>query len=321
MAILWYIVIKKKIFLSPSCLGQKICRRGTERPCYKASYIQDSRRRLTFEDARQSCRSEGGELLSIETESEQRLIETFIQKLKVGDGDFWIGLRRSPPHHRTGNNNPGCPSQYYWVDGSKAKYRNWNWDEPSCGSEMCVVLYHQPSAPADEEGHFLFKWNDDNCSCKNNFVCKYKEGELVELLPTYLDVSYILYATIPAMLLLLLLAAAGFFCYRQRKTESFPGRSKQLMPTAPSVSSIQGPYAFSDITKLPHAALDYRTHAEIMTKYSCPYSHDAQYPDYENVTCSEKETGFVTNDIYETARTQSRRCRSQDGWVENEIYG
>lgn len=113
----------------------------------------------------------------------------------------------------------------------------------------------------------------------------------------------------------------SFLLIFRRKTESFPGRSKQLIPTAPSVSSIQGPYAFSDITKLPHAALDYRTQAEIMTKYSCPYSHDAQYPDYENVTCSEKETGFVTNDIYETARTQSRRCRSQDGWVENEIYG
>ncbi|MEQ2165851.1 hypothetical protein GOODEAATRI_021454 [Goodea atripinnis] len=103
--------------------GQKICRRGTERPCYRASYIQDSRRRLTFDDARQSCRSEGGELLSIETESEQRLIESFIQKLRVGDGDFWIGLQRSLLHHRTGNSNPGCPSRYYWVDGSKAKYR------------------------------------------------------------------------------------------------------------------------------------------------------------------------------------------------------
>lgn len=55
--------------------------------------------------------------------------------------------------------------------------RNWHWDEPSCGAEMCAVLYHQPSAPPDEEGHFLFQWNDDNCNSKNNYVCKYPEGE------------------------------------------------------------------------------------------------------------------------------------------------
>lgn len=116
------------IMLSPLCWlwcpGQRICRRGTERPCYKVSYIQDSRRRLTFEDARQACRSDGGELLSIETESEQRLMERFIQQLQVGDGDFWIGLRRSPQKYRTGTTNPECPLQYYWLDGSKAKFRS-----------------------------------------------------------------------------------------------------------------------------------------------------------------------------------------------------
>ncbi|KAG7281735.1 hypothetical protein CRUP_028049 [Coryphaenoides rupestris] len=32
---------------------------------------------------------------------------------------------------------------------------------------------HQPSAPPDEKGHFLFQWNDDNCNSKNNYVCKY----------------------------------------------------------------------------------------------------------------------------------------------------
>lgn len=115
------------ILLSPWCClwcpGQRICRRGTERPCYKVSYIQDSRRRLTFEDARQACRSDGGDLLSIETDSEQRLMERFIQQLQVGDGDFWIGLRRSPQHYRAGTTSPGCPSQYYWLDGSKAKFR------------------------------------------------------------------------------------------------------------------------------------------------------------------------------------------------------
>uniref|UniRef100_A0A3Q3QDC9 C-type lectin domain-containing protein n=1 Tax=Monopterus albus TaxID=43700 RepID=A0A3Q3QDC9_MONAL len=157
--------------------GQRICRRGTERPCYKVSYIQDSRRRLTFEEARQACRLDGGELLSIETESEQRLIERFIKQLQAGDGDFWIGLRRGPQRYRAGTTSPGCPSQYYWLDGSKAKFRNWHWDEPSCGGEMCVVLYHQPSIPPDE-GHFLFQWNDDNCNSKNNFVCKYPEKKV-----------------------------------------------------------------------------------------------------------------------------------------------
>lgn len=57
--------------------------------------------------------------------------------------------------------------------------RNWHWDEPSCGGEMCVVLYYQPSIPQDEDGHFLFRWNDHNCDSKNNFVCKYREGESV----------------------------------------------------------------------------------------------------------------------------------------------
>ncbi|XP_029964470.1 layilin [Salarias fasciatus] len=344
--------------------GQRICRRGTERPCYKVSYIQDSKRRLTFEDARQACRVDGGELLSIETENEQRLIERFIQQLQAGDGDFWIGLRRSPQRYRAGTASPGCPSQYYWLDGSKAKFRNWHWDEPSCGGEMCVVLYHQPSAPPDEEGHFLFQWNDDNCNSKNNFVCKYPEekmpvftgeGNIARTVPslkpnilptTEIDerikmalpessvsfsdgtfpVSYILYATIPA-LLLLLIAVAGFFCYRQhakrRKTErkNHISRSTQWKATAAAPCPIQGPYAFSDITKLPHTALGSSVPAVMMKKYSCAPLHDPQCGDYENVPCVNRESGFVTNDIYETSRAQSGRCHSQTGWVENEIYG
>ncbi|KAM9319084.1 layilin isoform 2-T2 [Pholidichthys leucotaenia] len=350
------------VFLHPGSAsklnGQRICRRGTERPCYKVSYIHDSRRRLTFEDAREACRVDGGELLSIETESEQRLIERFIQNLQAGDGDFWIGLRRSPQRYKGGTTSPGCPSQYYWLDGSKAKYRNWHWDEPSCGSEMCVVLYHQPSAPPDEDGHFLFQWNDDNCSSKNNFVCKYPEEKIPVFtgdrntehavpslrpdisttdsdqtikmgLPessafsdSSFNVSYILYATIPA-LLLLLFAAVGFFCYKQhakrRKTDTgiYSSSSKQWTSTAPPPVPIQGPYAFSDVTKLPHNALNMSTPAEITTKYFSPSSHDSLCDYYENVSCVDRESGFVTNDIYEMCKEQSRRT----GWVENEIYG
>ena len=79
---------------------------------------------MTYEEARLACRSDGGELLSIETESEQRLVERFIQQLKVGEGDYWIGLRRNPQRSRpAGASPPACPSQYYWLDGSRAKFR------------------------------------------------------------------------------------------------------------------------------------------------------------------------------------------------------
>ena len=55
-------------------------------------------------------------------------------------------------------------------------YRNWYVDEPSCGSEVCVVMYHQPSAPAGIGGPYTFQWNDDRCTMKNNFICKYSDG-------------------------------------------------------------------------------------------------------------------------------------------------
>ncbi|KAM6973203.1 layilin [Aplochiton taeniatus] len=324
--------------------GQRICRRGTERPCYKVSYIQDSRLRLTYQEARLACRSDGGDLLSIETEGEQRLLERFISQLEAGDGDFWIGLRRSPQRPRI---TTGCPSQYFWLDGSKAKFRNWHWDEPSCGGEMCAVLYHQPSAPPNEGGHFLFGWNDDNCNSKNNFVCKYPEDAPVPSLRPNLPltteedldikiglsessvsfsdntgyVSYILCGLVPFLLLLVVIA--GIFCYRRfakrRKTESdtCSSRSEQWLPPAPA----PGPYAFSDITKLPHPDLATLMSPADVKKMMLMSSAPArgQSDDYENVPSPEKESGFVTNDIYETCRGQ--QSPRLDGWVDNEIYG
>lgn len=337
--------------------GQRICRRGTERPCYKVTYVQDSRGRLTYPEARLACRSDGGDLLSIETESEQRLLERFISQLEVGDGDYWIGLRRSPQRHRS---TTGCPSQYFWLDGSKAKFRNWHWDEPSCGGEMCAVLYHQPSAPPNEGGRFLFRWNDDNCNSKNNFVCKYPEEKVpaftvaVKNIPTdapgpsfrsnlpsttegnlnmkiglsessvsFSDttgyVSYIFCGLIPFLLLLVLIT--GIFCYRRiakrRKMEAdtCSSRSEQWLPTTTT-----GPYAFSDITKLPHpdlATLTSPADVKRMMLMSSPRAGRSE--DYENVPGPGGESGFVNNEIYETCRGQ--QSARLDGWVENEIYG
>uniref|UniRef100_A0A8B9NW18 Layilin n=1 Tax=Apteryx owenii TaxID=8824 RepID=A0A8B9NW18_APTOW len=209
--------------------GQTVCRSGTQRPCYKIVYFHDVSRRVSYEEARLACRADGGHLVSIETEAEQRLIEKFIQSLLASDGDFWIGLKRKK--HEV-DNSTECQNLYSWSDGSLSKFRNWYVDEPSCGSEICVVMYHQPSAPPGVGGPYMFQWNDDRCNMKNNFICKYsldvateplkpvvpeehrkKDGNetLKEAKEPVLSLAYILIPSIPVLLLLMVITA--IFCF------------------------------------------------------------------------------------------------------------
>ncbi|XP_051494340.1 layilin isoform X2 [Apus apus] len=150
--------------------GQTVCRGGTQQPCYKVVYFHDASRRISYEEAHLACKADGGHLVSIGTEAEQRLIEKFIESLLASDGDFWIGLRRKKEEV---DNSTECQNLYSWSDGSSSEFRNWYADEPSCGSEICVVMYHQPSAPPGVGGPYMFQWNDDRCNMKNNFICKY----------------------------------------------------------------------------------------------------------------------------------------------------
>lgn len=102
------------------CAGQRVCRVGKGRPCYKLAYFSEPRRRLNFGEAELACRRDGGELLSVESESEQKIIEQLITELRPSDGDFWIGLRRN---HGDQVSSSECSSLYYWLDGSKSTFR------------------------------------------------------------------------------------------------------------------------------------------------------------------------------------------------------
>uniref|UniRef100_A0A665UIE8 C-type lectin domain-containing protein n=1 Tax=Echeneis naucrates TaxID=173247 RepID=A0A665UIE8_ECHNA len=102
------------------CAGQRVCKTGKGRPCYKLAYFSEFRRKLNFVEAELACRRDGGQLLSVESASEQKIIEQLIKELRPTDGDFWIGLRRS---HGDEDISSDCPSQYYWVDGSKSTFR------------------------------------------------------------------------------------------------------------------------------------------------------------------------------------------------------
>uniref|UniRef100_A0A3P8UDI3 Chondrolectin n=1 Tax=Amphiprion percula TaxID=161767 RepID=A0A3P8UDI3_AMPPE len=157
------------------------------------AYFQDVSSRVAFREAVQACEMDGGSLLSIQSPTEQRDIENLLQELRSGavggasggrggisDGDFWIGLTRVD-QTEPGNSFTSCPQLYQWTDGSVATFRNWYLDEPSCGGEACVVMYHQPTALPGLGGAYLYQWNDDRCNMKHNFICKYKpESHLVK---------------------------------------------------------------------------------------------------------------------------------------------
>uniref|UniRef100_W5MTM1 Chondrolectin n=1 Tax=Lepisosteus oculatus TaxID=7918 RepID=W5MTM1_LEPOC len=166
------------LFRKNNFTGQKLCYGGPKHPCYKIAYFNEMSSRVAFEEARKACEIEGGALLSIETETEQKAIEKLLQDLTssvsgIFDGDFWIGLMRNggTQEHTSFTT---CPELYKWTDGSVSQFRNWYYDEPSCGGEACVVMYHQPTAHHGLGGAYLYQWNDDRCNMKHNFICKYE---------------------------------------------------------------------------------------------------------------------------------------------------
>ncbi|XP_038828604.1 chondrolectin-like [Salvelinus namaycush] len=177
--------------------GQTVCQGGEERPCYKIAYFREMTSRIAFSEARQACEMDGGSLLSVESAAEQRHIEHLLQELRtsstgagtetgvgagtgnggIADGDFWIGLMRTEGEHTQENGGfASCPDLYLWTDGSVSQFRNWYFDEPSCGGEACVVMYHQPTALHGLGGAYMYQWNDDRCNMKHNFICKYEPG-------------------------------------------------------------------------------------------------------------------------------------------------
>lgn len=325
-------------------LGQLVCRGGTRRPCYKVIYFHDAFQRLNFEEAKEACRNDGGQLVSIETEDEQRLIEKFIENLLASDGDFWIGLRRLEEKQ---GNNTACQDLYAWTDGSTSQFRNWYVDEPSCGSEVCVVMYHQPSAPPGIGGSYMFQWNDDRCNMKNNFICKYAdekpsttpsikpEGEATEpatpVLPeetqkedtketfkesreAALNLAYILIPSIPLFLLLVVTSAACWvWICRKRKQEQPDPTTKEQHTIWPTPHQENSPNldVYNVIRKQSEADLaEPRPDLKNISFRVC--SGDATPDDiscdYDNVAVNPSESGFVT------------LASMESGFVTNDIY-
>ncbi|XP_047199504.1 layilin [Hippoglossus stenolepis] len=297
--------------------GQRVCKAGKGRPCYKLAYFSELRRRLNFVEAELACKRDGGQLLSVESASEQKIIEQLITELRPTDGDFWIGLRRNGGGS---DSSSDCSSQYYWLDSSKSTFRNWHWDEPSCGYEVCVVMYHQPSAPAGLGGLYMFQWNDDNCETKNNFICKYTAENPLDPLPpspnssqtdvfpasvlplnpsdqnqdrsTAMNLVYIIIPTIP--LILLLLTLTGVCCFKLLGTRRRKQQKSEVCQTDPGICPSSTP---TDVYNVIRSQKDddlVSTRPQTKnTSFLCS-SPDTPTGDYDNLGGRDTESGFVT---------------------------
>ncbi|XP_032084784.1 layilin isoform X1 [Thamnophis elegans] len=321
--------------------GQAVCLRGTQRPCYKIVYFHEVARRVGFQEALQTCRSDGADLVSIESQSEQVMVENMIQRFSASDGDFWIGLRREDEPE----NGTECPSLYTWTDGSSSTFRNWYADEPSCGSEWCVVMYHQPSAPAGDGGRYLFQWNDDRCNMKNNFICKYSEEkptvvpELAASQTGYITGSsaftspeppmqeavanktlpqakepawsllYILISSIPALLLLIAIAVFIFWVYAKRKREQREENTKEKDDWSSTKTRNSPSLEIYNVIKTQgEADLDGTRPQTQNSSFRVRLGGEDLCGDYDNMVVNNSESGFVT-----LASTES-------GFVTNDIY-
>ncbi|XP_021354593.1 macrophage mannose receptor 1-like isoform X2 [Mizuhopecten yessoensis] len=113
--------------------------------CYQ---FQDQQ--LDWNDARTTCRHQGGDLLSIASREEQFYITGRIRTMV--SIAMWIGA-----------NDRGSEGGWSWTDRSPFAYLNWQSGEPNDyhHNEDCGAIFTQKGT-----------WNDSPCTQRNGYICK-----------------------------------------------------------------------------------------------------------------------------------------------------
>ncbi|KAK2155690.1 hypothetical protein LSH36_233g02010, partial [Paralvinella palmiformis] len=125
--------------------------------CYKLAA-----ERITWRMARERCRMEDADLVTIETKLEQRWINQLArQSPDTRHCDFW-----------TGATDKYAEGDWRWVANNNAlSYSNWNHNEPNNGrgDEHCMQMLWV----------FNWAWNDAKCNYNNAcYICEIPLGKI-----------------------------------------------------------------------------------------------------------------------------------------------
>ena len=139
------------LFIAPSSGCDLITNEGK---CF--SYFLNSG--IDWPDSRASCQTWGGDLASIDSESENEALGSIRDPT---ESECWIGL-----------NDMDSEGIFVWSDGSTSSYRNWYPGEPNnfFFSEDCV----------ENDFRENLDWNDEDCSSSLRcYYCSSQNGEKI----------------------------------------------------------------------------------------------------------------------------------------------
>nr|XP_054362403.1 macrophage mannose receptor 1 [Mirounga angustirostris] len=117
---------------------------------YKDYQYYFSKEKETMDNAREFCKRNFGDLVSIQSESKKKFLWKYVNRNDAQPA-YFIGLLIS------------LDKKFIWMDGSKVDYVAWATGEPNFANddENCVTMYSNSGF-----------WNDINCGYPNAFICQ-----------------------------------------------------------------------------------------------------------------------------------------------------
>lgn len=131
---------------------------GSEDKCYSNSCYKFFETGKTWKENRNTCKSEGGDLVSMETETEWKYVNHEIQEI-LGVNEWHIGLQKQG-------------GRWKWVSGQDLNMEKWQPNEPSGnGNEAAMAKNYPPGS----QGLF----NDLPGFQPRPFICEIPNGKLI----------------------------------------------------------------------------------------------------------------------------------------------